>query len=142
VGSGPEKVKLRALAQELGAKVEFIGFVGNAELMEYYRRARGLLFPGVEDFGIVPVEAIASGCPVVAFQSGGILDSMTDDTAEFYRTESVEGLQQAMVNFEKRTFCDEALRDRAAEFAPEKFLSRFEQILDRALSEWRRRPAS
>ena len=137
VGAGPEEKGLRALALELRSDVEFIGFVGDSDLVEYYRRARGLLFPGVEDFGIVPLEAIAAGCPVVAFRLGGVLDSMTSQTAEFYSSETVEGLRDAILKFESRTFSDEELRNRAAEFAPEKFLSRFEQILERALSEWR-----
>ncbi len=142
VGAGPEEKGLRALALEPRSDVEFIGFVGDSDLVEYYRRARGLLFPGVEDFGIVPLEAIAAGCPVVAFRLGGVLDSMTSQTAEFYSSETVEGLRDAILKFESRTFSDEELRNRAAEFAPEKFLSRFEQILERALSEWRHGQAS
>ena len=56
VGSGPEEKKLKSLARDVGADVQFMGFVDGADLVEYYRRARGLLFPGVEDFGIVPVK--------------------------------------------------------------------------------------
>jgi len=142
VGAGPEEKTLKALALELQSDVEFIGFVGDLDLVEYYRRARGLLFPGVEDFGIVPLEAIATGCPVIAFRLGGVLDSMTSATAEFYFSETVEGLREAIIKCEGRTFSEGELRNRAAEFAPEKFLDRFEQILQRALDEWRPRPAS
>ena len=102
IGSGPEEKKLRTLARELNAKVEFLGFVGDSRLGEYYSKARGLLFPGVEDFGIVPVEAIAAACPVVAFAEGGILDSMTEDTAELYSTPTAVGLREAMTRFEGR----------------------------------------
>ena len=139
IGSGPEEKKLRALAGELQAKVEFLGFVEDARLGEYYRRARGLLFPGVEDFGIVPVEAIAAGCPVVAFAEGGILDSMTPQTAELYSTQTAEGLQQAIIQFEERTFSEDELRRRAEAFAPERFLRGFDEILTRALYDWRDR---
>ncbi len=139
IGAGPEEKKLRALARDLHANVEFLGFVDDTRLGEYYRKARGLLFPGVEDFGIVPVEAIAAGCPVVAFAKGGVLDSMTPQTAELYSTETVEGLQAAMVRFESRTFCDEELRRRAMEFAPERFLRGFDRILGRAIYDWRDR---
>ena len=142
VGAGPEEKSLKALALELRSDVEFIGFVGDSDLMEYYRRARGLLFPGIEDFGIVPLEAIATGCPVIALGFGGVLDSMTSQTAELYSSETVEGLRDAILKFESRTFSDEELRNRAAEFAPEKFLNRFERILERALDDWRRRRAS
>ena len=139
VGSGPEERKLRALARDLKAKVEFLGFVPDSDLAEYYAKARGLLFPGVEDFGIVPVEAIAAGCPVIAYAEGGILDSMTPETAESYSTPTAEGLQQAIWRFEARHFSEEALRSRAADFAPECFLARFEQVLQRSLYDWRNR---
>lgn len=139
IGSGPEEKKLRALARDLRANVEFLGFVDDASLGEYYRKARGLIFPGVEDFGIVPVEAIAAGCPVVAFAKGGVLDSMTPKTAELYSAETVEGLQEAIVRFEQRTFCDDDLRCRAVAFAPERFLRGFDEILARVLYEWRDR---
>jgi len=139
VGAGPEEKKLRALARDLRAKVEFLGFVDDARLGEYYRRARGLLFPGVEDFGIVPVEAIAAGCPVVAFAKGGVLDSMTPKTAELYPAETVEGLQEAIVRFESRTFAEDELRRRALTFAPERFLRGFDEILAGAIYSWRDR---
>jgi len=133
VGSGPEAENLKNIAREAGAKVEFLGFVEDQSLAEYYSRARALLFPGVEDFGIVPVEAIAAGCPVIAFAMGGILDSMTSGTAEFYSSDTSEGLRQAITNFEKRTFLEAELRDRAAAFAPEQFLRKFEAVLTQAV---------
>ncbi|MFZ0792494.1 MAG: glycosyltransferase [Candidatus Korobacteraceae bacterium] len=139
VGSGPEEKNLKSLARDAGAKVQFMGFVDGADLVEYYRRARGLLCPGVEDFGIVPVEAIATGCPVVAFRQGGVLDSMTDETAHLYSEQTVEGLREAMLSFEGREFSERELRNRAASFAPECFLGRFEQILEGSWNEWRRR---
>ncbi|MGA2369574.1 MAG: glycosyltransferase [Candidatus Korobacteraceae bacterium] len=141
VGSGPEERKLRLLARDIGANVQFLGFVNARDLVEYYRRAKGVLFPGVEDFGIVPVEAIATGCPVVAFRKGGVLDSMTGETAELYSEQTVEGLREAIVRFEKREFPEHELRSRAARFAPECFLSQFEQILERAYDDWRHRQA-
>jgi glycosyltransferase involved in cell wall biosynthesis len=142
VGAGPEEKKLRNLARDLQADVEFVGFASDSALAEYYSRARGLLFPGVEDFGIVPVEAIAAGCPVIAFCQGGILESMTDRTAQLYSDQTAEGLRKAMNDFETRTFSEFDLRSRAAEFTTQKFLDRFERILERALYDWRDRLAS
>ncbi len=132
VGYGPEERKLKSLACDLDAKVKFLGCADDSELVECYRRARGLLFPGIEDFGIVPVEAIATGCPVIALREGGIVDSMTDKTAEFYSSGTIEGLRDAIVKFESRTFSEHELRRRAADFAPEKFMRRFEQIVEGA----------
>jgi glycosyltransferase involved in cell wall biosynthesis len=136
VGSGPETEKLRQLARDLGAKVDFAGFTDDEQLVSYYARAKALLFPGVEDFGIVPVEAIAAGCPVIAFKKGGILDSMTDQTAIFYKNQSEEGLTGAMRRFEATSsrFDEFVLRQRAALFSEAAFLKGFERLLDQALS--------
>lgn len=129
IGSGPERKRLEALARGCGGEVEFVGFVRDEQLADCYRRAKGLLFPGIEDFGIVPVEAIAAGCPVIALKKGGILDSMTDSTAVLYTSETVEGMVQAIRDFELRSFDDRELRRRAAQFSPEKFLDGLERIL-------------
>jgi glycosyltransferase involved in cell wall biosynthesis len=137
VGTGPEAEKLRQLASELGAHVDFIGFARDEELVDYYRRAKALLFPGVEDFGIVPVEAIAAGCPVIAFKKGGILDSMTEQTATFYSHQSADGLTEGIRNFEatQSRFDESILRKQAALFSEAAFLKGFEQLLQTALRE-------
>jgi glycosyltransferase involved in cell wall biosynthesis len=137
VGTGPELESLQALASHLGARTEFAGFVSDQELGHYYRRARALLFPGVEDFGIVPVEAIASGCPVIALGEGGILDSMSAETALFYGEATAEGLTQAILAYESRQhlYQPEVLRRRASEFSEERFLSSFSRAVEQALPE-------
>jgi glycosyltransferase involved in cell wall biosynthesis len=129
VGSGPEEAELRALARRLEAEVEFFGYVSDAELGEFYRRARALLFPGVEDFGIVPVEAIASGCPVIALGEGGVLDSMTPRTAVFFSEPTISGLQSAINDFEKMQFDETELRTRAQQFSKRKFFEKFGQVV-------------
>lgn len=130
VGFGPELVRLRRLASSLNAEVQFLGFVSDADLGEYYRRARALLFPGVEDFGIVPVEAIASGCPVIALGVGGVLDSMTPLTAVFYTDPTVESLREAILRFESSSFFnDEDLRARAQEFSKQHFRDKFQRLV-------------
>jgi glycosyltransferase involved in cell wall biosynthesis len=136
VGSGPEESKLKKLASKLKAKVEFLGFVPDAELTNLYGNARALLFPGVEDFGIIPVEAIAAGCPVIAFGEGGILDSMTHETAILYSPGNTQGLKEGILKFEKSNFQDAALRKRAQDFSHEKFKERFEIIYNEAVRKW------
>ena len=138
VGKGPEERKLKNLSKELRAWVEFLGFVSDEELLNCYGRAKALIFPGVEDFGLVPVEAAAAGCPVIALAKGGVVDSMTAETAEFYEEESAAALQKAILRFEGREFSDAAMRRRAGEFTREQFIRRFEGVLRRALSS--RRP--
>jgi glycosyltransferase involved in cell wall biosynthesis len=136
VGRGPEEARLRALAVELGADVTFTGFADDALLAGYYGHARALLFPGVEDFGIVPVEAIACGCPVIALAEGGILDSMTEQTAVFYDEPTTEALEQAMLRFEAQPdmFSPHILRARAAVFSEAEFVSRLTIILEQAVT--------
>ena len=135
VGSGPEERRLRAQAAQLHANVEFLGFVSDEELANYYARGRALLFPGVEDMGLVPLEAISSGCPVVALAEGGVLDTMTAETAVFYQTPTAQGLKQAIVEFEGRPFDDEVLRIRARQFSRQKFQERFLRVLANAMKQ-------
>ena len=143
VGKGPENERLRALAQELGADVAFTGFASDAMLADYYRTAKALLFPGVEDFGIVPVEAIACGCPVIALAEGGVLDSMTEATAVFFYEPTAEALEWAMLAFEARPddFPHAALRERAAIFSEAAFVARFSQIVHEAVAQTTRSTA-
>ncbi len=75
VGGGPEERKLRALAQ--GAPIEFFGTVSDAELAQFYRNCRALVFPAVEDFGMVPVECMAAGRPVIGLDKGGLRDTIS-----------------------------------------------------------------
>ncbi len=133
VGSGPEEKRLKAFATELGADAEFLGFVSDEELGLYYSRARALLFPGVEDFGIVPVEAIAAGCPVIALGEGGILDSMTSSTAVLYSEGGVEGLKRAIGEFESRSFKPAELRSQAQKFSTEAFVTGLQDVLAKAM---------
>lgn len=131
VGKGPEMGALQALAQKLKAQVEFIGFATDAALDGYLCRARALLFPGVEDFGIVPVEAIACGCPVIALGVGGVLDSMTDRTAVLYGDPTVDGLVEAMRRFEANedSFAEAELRAHAQKFSHDTFREGLEDLL-------------
>ena len=97
---GPEKTA-RALAARAGDNVTFLGPVPFAELTARMAACRALVFPGEEDFGIVPVEAMASGRPVIAFGRGGALDTVRDgETGLLFHDQSVEGLVDAVERFE------------------------------------------
>lgn len=134
VGKGPETETLKAQAAKLGADVDFVGFVRDEDLPRFYAQARALLFPGVEDFGIVPVEAIACGCPVIALGIGGVLDSMTADTAVLYECAGADGLQAAIQEFEAREwgFDPVCLRERARLFSKANFRDGFERLIEKA----------
>jgi glycosyltransferase involved in cell wall biosynthesis len=133
IGSGPDAKSLASLAAGLGCQVEFLGFVSSEELVSYYSRARALLFPGIEDFGIVPVEAMAAGCPVIALGKGGILDSMSDFTGILYTVESVEALKRAIQRFESESFDSNGIREHARAFSKDAFISGIQHVLAQTL---------
>lgn len=111
-------------------EIEFLGFVPDERVPELLSRARALLFPGVEDFGIVPVEAQAAGLPVIALGVGGVRDSVLDGvTGVLYDEPGPAGLAAAIERFEQTAFDDAALREHARGFAPEVFARRFAELV-------------
>ena len=98
VGQGPE---YRKLASNLPKNVELLGHVSLEELRRLYQSARALVFPAEEDFGIVPLEAMACGTPVIAYGRGGIIDSVLDGkTGLFFGAQTAEDIRAAVENFE------------------------------------------
>ena len=113
-----------------GSTTQFLGHVPSQDLPSLFARARALLFPGLEDFGIVPVEAQAAGLPVVAYGVGGVRDSVIDGrTGILYGDGSVAGLCEAILRFESTSFDDRDLRANAAQFGPVRFAAAFAELL-------------
>ncbi|MCP5433614.1 MAG: glycosyltransferase [Alphaproteobacteria bacterium] len=133
IGDGEES---RALKHVAGPTIEFLGKAPFDVLRRHYGEARALVFPGEEDFGIVPVEAMASGTPVIAFGRGGALDSVVDGTTGlFFREQTVEALIEAVARFEaqEERFDRAALAAHAAHFDKKVFKERFAATVDRLL---------
>jgi glycosyltransferase involved in cell wall biosynthesis len=127
VGGGRAMAAVKAAA---GPRSEFLGHVSDAELPALLAGARALLFPGEEDFGIVPVEAQAAGVPVVAYGSGGARDSVIDGvTGVLFDESTPASLQAAIERFEGLHLRDEALREQAARFSPDRFAREFEAVV-------------
>jgi glycosyltransferase involved in cell wall biosynthesis len=113
-GDGRQMQSLRARA---GANVEFLGRVSDKELPDLLSRSRGYVMPGEEDFGIAPIEANASGRPVIAFAAGGALDSQIDgETAILFAEQTVESLCEAVIRAESTRFDPHQIRLHAQKF--------------------------
>lgn len=111
----------RELREKAGETIEFLGNRSRQEVVQTLAAARALIFPGVEDFGITPLEALASGTPVIAYKTGGVLETLNDQVAQFFHEPTAESLVQAVRDFEQREFDHQALRVRAKSFSKEIF---------------------
>jgi len=132
-GDGPDRTRLR---DGLPPSVRWLGAVSDAELPALYRGARALVFPGEEDFGIVPLEALASGRPVLALGRGGALETVTTETGLFFPEPTPEALVEAVRRFDafERGFRPQAARDRALQFGPDRFAAGIRAAVDALLA--------
>jgi glycosyltransferase involved in cell wall biosynthesis len=139
VGDGPE---LPGLKKRAAANVEFAGHVTDEVLREYYARCRAVVFPGEEDFGIVPVEAMASGKPVIAFARGGALETVRESpelkTGILFQEQTVEALVAALRVFETSSFDPLVLRRFAERFDRNRFVDSIKAYVDQRWVEFER----
>ncbi|MBG0812007.1 glycosyltransferase [Methylosinus sp. H3A] len=122
---------LDAIRKQAGPTVSVLGPQPFDVLTRHYSRCRALIFPGEEDFGIVPLEAMASGRPVVAFRRGGATETVVEnETGVFFDTQTVEALSEAIARFESREFSPPRIRDHALGFGEERFLREMRGKID------------
>ncbi len=121
-GDGPERKRLESIA---GPNVSFVGRVDNAALPALYAGCKAFLFPGEEDFGITPLEAMAAGRPVIAYGRGGVLDSVADgETGIFFERQTADALTEALDAYEastEQTWVHDKLKRQAESFSEEIF---------------------
>ena len=136
VGGGQTEALCRRLA---GPTITFLGERSDEQIANLYRRARAFVFPGTDDFGITPVEAQASGTPVIAHASGGALETVTPETGVFYQEASAEGLAGAVRTFaaDPGRFDPAACVANARRFGTERFRRELEEVLIRSLAAFR-----
>ncbi len=127
IGSGPELERLKAMA---GPTVSFKGWATNEEIRDHYRRCRALIFPGEEDYGIVPVEAQGCGAPVIAYGKGGALETVAANVSGiFFDQLTVDDLVGTLWGFEGTAWDSARIRARAEYFSEPRFRAEFDRFI-------------
>ena len=126
-GSGRDLARLKALA---GETVEFLGYVADADLPRLMAQCRALLFPGLEDFGITPVQAQAAGRPVIAYRGGGALDTVRAGvTGAFFDQLTADSLKEVWRNFDAFAYNPQQIRSHARQFDTSAFCRRLDAFI-------------
>jgi len=134
IGEGPCEGKLRKIAK---SNIKFLGYLTNESLRKHYQGAKALIFPGVEDFGIVPLEAQACGTCVIAFAKGGVLETVVNGkTGCFFHEQNEKSLLHAIDLFESMSFDCENCRNNALLFTKEKFVYKIKTFIDLKYNGW------
>jgi glycosyltransferase involved in cell wall biosynthesis len=133
-GSGNQAPALKGMAKK---NIEFLGWVDDDKIPDLYANCRALIFPGEEDFGLVPIEAMAAGKPVIAYGVGGVLETVLDGiTGIFYRENNPQGLCDAVKRFSKYSFNPYVIRKHAAQFDRSIFREKMQLFIYKKMDEW------
>lgn len=128
VGSGPMEKKLRKRSKK---NIEFLGELTDKELAYYYERCKALVFPGLEDFGLVMAEAQLFGKPVIAYAGGGALDIVKDEkTGKLFHKQEVDSLVEALKRFDESSYNNRDIEKSAERFTFDKFRQDLEKYIE------------
>ena len=128
VGSGPDEARLRSRA---GSSVRFLGRVSEEDLARLYATCKAFVFTSDDDFGIAPVEAQAAGRPVIAYGSGGALETVVEGvTGVLFRDQTAACLEETLREFDPEGYRPAAIRAHAMQFSVERFQHQFGCLLD------------
>jgi glycosyltransferase involved in cell wall biosynthesis len=133
IGEGAE---LKKLQQSAGSNITFLASQPFDVIKAHYSCCKALIFPGIEDFGMVPVEAMASGRPVIALKKGGALDTVIDNvTGVFFEHENSASLNDAITYFEKNSqqFIPKTIKEHAKQFDQSVFKEKIKNFIDQKL---------
>lgn len=135
IGDGPERERLEKLAD--GDKnIIFMGKQSDEVVKKHLQECKALLFPGLEDFGIVPVEAQACGRPVICYGKGGVLDTVIDGkTGVYFQEQTVDSLKKAIKKFEKMKFDKKAIREHSLQFDEKEFNKKIKEYIEEKVKE-------
>jgi glycosyltransferase involved in cell wall biosynthesis len=138
VGSGQEARKLKDMA---GLNIEFLGWQPDESISQLYSRCKAFIFPGEEDFGITPLEAMASGRPVIAYARGGALETVCgidnkNPTGIFFNEQNTESLISAINTYEINTvmFDPLSIKEHARRWSKERFINDFKVFISKHMN--------
>ena len=136
-GSGRDRERLESLAN---SNIHFLGYVPDSELPDLLARCRAFMWPGEEDFGISPIQAMASGRPVIAYAAGGALETVIPGyTGILFQEQTAEGIIEAVETLDHTPIDTKALREFAQQFDTEQFKRKILQFIEQKWEEKRNR---
>lgn len=136
IGRGPELKNLKKIA---GPTIEFLGRVSEEDLPKYYAECEGFIFPQEEDFGIVAIEAMASGRPLIAYRGGDIVEHLEEGkTGVFFDEQTPEAIVRAVQNFRAADYDSNYIRAQASPFDKELFKTKIQNYINDALEKYLR----
>lgn len=131
IGSGQDEKRLKKMAQK---NISFHGWLSDEQVLDYYHKCRAFIFPGEEDFGITPLEAMACGKPVIAYKKGGAIETVNgytpgkkDATGVFFEEQTPAALSDAVVLARKLDFSPAQIREHALNFDKKVFIEAFKE---------------
>lgn len=134
IGDGPDREKLEKMAK---SNIKFLGRQPDEVIKEYYSKCRAFIFPGEEDFGITPLEAQASGRPVIAYGKGGALETVVENvTGVFFKEQTVEDLLEAIEKFQNLKFDKVKIRENAERFDEDIFKRKLKMFIESKYEEF------
>lgn len=135
-GRGRDEERLKELA---GPNITFLGYVPDAEIPDLMARCRAFVFPGEEDFGIAPLQAMAAGRPVIAYAAGGALETVVQGTGRLFAEQSVDAIIEAVEGYDADQVDSGFIRAHAQQFDVNLFERRLSQFVERKVEEAGRR---
>lgn len=134
IGDGNIRYQLEKISRP---NIQFLGILPDEEILSYYRRAQAVILPGLEDFGIVPIEAQSCGTPVIAFKGGGALETIIENqTGEFFYPQTKEALIEKIKTFDRSKYNPKFLHNHATKFDKEIFKKKMKMFVEEKYNEF------
>ncbi|GIO99083.1 glycosyl transferase [Paenibacillus lautus] len=132
IGDGPDRQRLEQLA---GDTITFLGRKSDEDVVRYMQNCKALIFPGIEDFGITPLEANACGRPIIAYYGGGALDTIiAEQTGLYFEEQSIDSLVNTINRFDQYDWDPQYIRQHAEQFSEHIFIERMQSIIESSLN--------